>query len=348
MRRVLATLVWMLALAVLTPPGLAQQIRGQGEVYFQPVGVPIEISLSADGTLNVSSTNEIATPFGVFGIGGGVAAAPRDRGITCFIIRRPRHNSEATYCIGESGRLRLTTVGRSIVEISAAPGKSNTYILDVLREIGRFEVTFIPAPGDGILVQIPFLSSGGPTIDVNGTVSSFVTTPAISTDRIRQISIRRITYRRGLDSYRQWLTTIVYLDASGRIKQSSVPADRSRELEVRWLMHVLRRQMPEKLLVPESAFLGARIPMGIVVYEDGSLCLEVCSYGPIVGEAIERVVPSPSSLAGAILHIRPEYLAAYPRLRGGHPIDFPTAKDQSQFLAAYNSVRSRGANQRRK
>lgn len=243
----------------------AQRTETQGSVYYQPPILPIQFAIDTNGRLSVTASGVFVTPLGTFGVGGGISAVPGSRHNTCFIVRR--RGRESVYCIGTNGKLRLTTIGTSVVDISGYPGRPNVYLIDVLKERGHFSVRFVPSPGTNELARIRmgifdhfFLRRDG----------------AIVLDQSRDTVFTRESIRRAALYETDTVFSSYFVIASngpnGAYRYLRWPLGKQSSLEARWLLQAFASLAPgtTRYERPVERFGGIG-GIKIALYADGSI-----------------------------------------------------------------------------
>jgi hypothetical protein len=308
--------------AGLTSIAVAQSLKGSGQFYYQPPVVPIQFALDANGELSVQSANQVVTPLGTFGLGAGMAAAPASVDSTCFLVRRRK--MESVYCIGKSGRIRLTTRGASIVEISAAPRQANLFIIDVLRERGRFRVDFVPDVNAKETARIRIGPFTQLALRPNGEVVL---------DQVFDTVIKPSR----LDGLNLYLTPrgsalcLFYNDGASQRGQIRSPFDQRRTLEARWFMHVARASSftsasTQTLITPIRSVIGTA-----GVYPDGTVNQGLAL---VCGRDVARVAVAKEYVNAARIYIRPESAPFYNSV-SDLIVAFRDEAGLHQFLADY-------------
>lgn len=323
----LAVLLSAILAALGAHPARAQRIQAEAGAYYQPPILPIQFNIDSSGRLSISASGVFVTPFGTFGVGGGIAAVPRARNNVCFIVRR--RGQESVYCIGTNGKLRLTTVGTSIVDISGYPGRPNVYLIDVLKERGQFSVHFVPSPGANELARIRLSLLEHVYLRRDGAI---VLDGAGDIVYPRRAVRRAALYETGRGPYFEAIFVIVSVGPKGEYRYHRWPISKENVIETRWLLQMLATVAPGTARYERPVQRFGPHAVKVALFPDGSIFdgLQLYYGGHIAGLQLNRYDP-----ANVELQIKPQFALAEAKTFGMHAAGFSNAAEAIRFIRLY-------------
>lgn len=253
----------------------AQGIQPNASATYQPPLIPVTISIDSNGKLSVRAAASCVTPIGTFGVGGGVKETTPSTG-TFFIVRQK--NKESVYCIGRGGKLRISTDGKSVVDISSIRDRSNAFLLDVRDQTGEFKIEFIPDSNAKDLARVRQSAFDHVVLSTKGELVIDQTK-----DKVIPLAQIRKVYVAKTPTGLSWL--MWFYNEDGRKKYGGLSVQRNEEIEALWLCHCLSSIDPTK--VEDVTIVETFGKHRGCVYSDGSVLLNIAF---IPGEHIDKVV----------------------------------------------------------
>jgi protein TonB len=263
-----------------------------------------------------------------------VARLPSNPNTTCFIVRRRSHSNESPFCIGAKGKIRLSTIGRSDIELSSAVGRPNTIIVDVVREVGRFKVDFIPDSSDDTLVSIPNGDASFVRISQDGAIAPDDARARILREQVENISLRQEVSPNRTIGNGSWVLTVTHSTDNG-LAQRVYRFPKTRKDEANWLSYVLSNHSGFNFTSVKEVYVSETVGKRISIFDDGSICVAPCpsSWPLFFRGAISHLEELPTNPRELYIHPNPKYRALFPAQT--YLLKFHKPSSRTKFVEVY-------------
>jgi hypothetical protein len=249
----------LVVLAVTGATGSAARAQLGGAVSFQPLIIPITISVDENGKPSLSGSASIVTPVGVISFSGSASAPHIEPANTYFDVRM--NGGEKIYWIGKRGKLRLQTEGEHDIELSNYSDYANVIVVDVKSKRGSVKLEFVPDDTTDDLARIHYGTTDLALYKQGALVIDAVLDTVIPKSMINKVLFADMS---GDD---RMVVSVDYTSGGKRYSEFWI-CDGTQRVEALWMRECLRR-----LNIAKTKDIGVtdKFTDRFFVFDDGSI-----------------------------------------------------------------------------